>query len=92
VGIDIGSKAEIYDRIHTLASKGIGVIFISDEVGEIAANCNRVFVMHEGEVLREFREDDMKAKDFKATLAGLIANPDSVSVESGSAPAEKVGE
>jgi simple sugar transport system ATP-binding protein len=92
VGIDIGSKAEIYDRIHTLASKGIGVIFISDEVEEVAANCNRVFVMHEGEVLREFREEGMKAKDFRATLADLIANPDSVSAEAASVPTGKVGE
>ena len=91
VGIDIGSKSEIYDRIHKLADKGIGVVFISDEVEEIVANCNRVFVMHEGQVLREFRESDMKATDFKDTLANLIANPEEVSVGAGSTDSKKAG-
>ncbi|MDR1236801.1 MAG: sugar ABC transporter ATP-binding protein, partial [Propionibacteriaceae bacterium] len=44
VGIDVGSKAEIYDSIQNLARAGMGIILISDEPEEIAANCNRVIV------------------------------------------------
>jgi simple sugar transport system ATP-binding protein len=87
VGIDIGSKAEIYDRIHKLAESGIGVIFISDEVGEIVANCNRVYLMHEGSVLREYREKDMQKEGVAEELQRIISNPDSIAAARG----EKVG-
>ncbi|GAA3874541.1 sugar ABC transporter ATP-binding protein [Leifsonia kafniensis] len=77
VGIDIGSKQEIYDRIHALAASGIGVIVISDEPEEIIANCNRVLVMHEGAVLDRFDEADLRAPEFKERLASIIGDPDS---------------
>jgi len=76
VGIDIGSKQEIYDRIHTLAASGIGVIVISDEPEEIIANCNRVLVMHEGTVLDRFEEADLRAPEFKDRLATIISDPE----------------
>ena len=56
VGIDIGSKAEIYEQIHKFAEEGI----ISDEVQEILANCNRVMVMAEGKCVKMLEEDDLK--------------------------------
>lgn len=83
VGIDIGSKTEIYDRIHRLAESGIGVIFISDEVGEIVANCNRVFLMHEGSVIREYREKDMQKEGVADELQEIISNPDSLATSAG---------
>lgn len=85
VGIDIGSKQEIYDRIHDLAASGIGVIVISDEPEEIIANCNRVLVMHEGAVLDRFEEADLRAPDFKERLATIISDPDAHSAHSAKA-------
>lgn len=76
VGIDIGSKAEIYDKIHDLARAGKGVIFISDEPEEIIANCNRVIVMHEGKVLDRVEESELRASDFKERLARMISDPE----------------
>ena len=76
VGIDIGSKKEIYGKIHALADSGIGIILVSDEPEEITANCNRVLVMHEGDVIDTFEEEDMRAADFKARLTRIIANPE----------------
>ncbi len=84
VGIDIGSKSEIYDRIHALAAEGMAVILISDEPDEIIANCNRVIVMHEGEVIATFEEDDRLDPDFKDRLAHVIADP--AGARSASAP------
>lgn len=75
VGIDIGSKSEIYEKIHQLASSGIGVILISDEPEEIYVNCNRVIVMHEGDVIAKFDEESRDQPDFQERLAEIIANP-----------------
>jgi len=75
VGIDIGSKAEIYEHIQALAKSGIGVILISDEPEEIYVNCNRVIVMHEGDVIAKFNEDERNDPDFQDRLADVVANP-----------------
>jgi len=78
VGIDIGSKAEIYEHIQALAKSGIGVILISDEPEEIYVNCNRVIVMHEGDVIAKFNEEERNAPDFQEHLAEVVANPTNV--------------
>ena len=75
VGIDIGSKSEVYDQIHRLAENGMGVIFISDEPGEIVANCNRLVVMHDGEIIEKFNEEDLAVENFEDELELLISDP-----------------
>lgn len=60
VGIDIGSKAEIYEQIHQFAAQGMAIIFISDEKQEILANCNRVMVLAEGKCVRMLEEEDLQ--------------------------------
>lgn len=76
VGIDIGSKAEIYEQIHRLAREGMAVIFISDEAEEIAANCNRVLVMHDGRIIHSFEEEEVSAPQFREELIAIISDPD----------------
>lgn len=57
VGVDVGSKQKIHGRLRELARGGMGVIVISDDLPEIAANCNRVLLVHRGAVVREFSMD-----------------------------------
>lgn len=56
-GIDVGTKAEIYQRICDYARQGIAVIFISSELTEVINVADRIVVMKSGrmtgEVLRE---------------------------------------
>ncbi|MCC8167203.1 MAG: ATP-binding cassette domain-containing protein, partial [Planctomycetes bacterium] len=47
-GIDVGSKAEIYNLVGDLVMKGMGVIMISSELPEVIGLSDRVVVMHEG--------------------------------------------
>jgi len=61
VGVDIGSKSEIYEQIQKLAKEGMAVILVSDEIEEITANCNRVSIMFRGEIVKQFEEEQMKA-------------------------------
>lgn len=72
VGIDIGSKSEIYEYIQKFAEEGIGVIIISDEVEEIVSNCNRVIVMFDGEVVKEYSEEEMQAPDIREQINALV--------------------
>ncbi len=72
VGIDIGSKAEIYKYIQQFASNGMGVIIISDEVDEIVSNCNRVMVMFNGNIVKEYSETEMLEQDIKQKINELV--------------------
>jgi ABC-type sugar transport system ATPase subunit len=49
-GIDIGAKSEIYKIIDNLSKEGVSIIFLSSELPEVLANCDRIMVMHHGEL------------------------------------------
>jgi len=74
VGIDIGSKAEIYEQIHKFADQGMAILFISDEIPEIIANCNRVIVMRSGRCIRVIEEDELMMPEAPKLISELISN------------------
>jgi len=73
VGIDIGSKAEIYEQIHKFADQGMAILFISDEIPEIIANCNRVIVMRSGRCIRVIEEDELMMPEAPKLISELIS-------------------
>jgi len=74
VGVDIGSKSDIYGHIQNLAKEGKAVIIVSDEVEEIVANCNRVLVMFEGGIVKHFDEEQMKSDDAAQVISDFISS------------------
>lgn len=69
VGVDIGSKADIHGILHELASDGMGVIVISDDISELIQNCNRIMIMKNGK-----SSGMIDAKELSETqLAGLLS-------------------
>jgi len=49
-GIDVGAKAEIYRIIDALSQQGVSVILLSSELPEVLNLCDRIMVMHHGEI------------------------------------------
>jgi ribose transport system ATP-binding protein len=49
-GIDVGSKAEIYRLIDTLAGKGKAVLLVSSYLPELLGVCDRIAVMRRGQL------------------------------------------
>ncbi len=56
-GVDVGAKYEIYSIIDQLAASGQGVLFISSELEELMAMCDRIVVMSRGEIVGEFARE-----------------------------------
>ena len=52
-GVDIASKAFLYDQLRRAARDGAGVLLITDEIDEIAV-ADRIVVMFEKAVVAEF--------------------------------------
>ncbi len=52
-GIDVGAKSEIHKLLRNLADEGVGIIMISSELPEVIGMCDRVLVIHEGNLSGE---------------------------------------
>ncbi|MDT0403927.1 sugar ABC transporter ATP-binding protein [Streptomyces edwardsiae] len=50
-GVDIGAKAEIYDRLTALADKGLAILCSSSDLPELLTLTDRVAVMSEGRLV-----------------------------------------
>ena len=72
VGIDVGAKAEIYNRIQEFADRGMVLIYISDEIDQIVNNCNRVLVIAEGEGVSMIEDEEMKSPNIETQIEELV--------------------
>jgi ABC-type sugar transport system ATPase subunit len=52
-GIDVGAKRAIYDILTALASSGVAILLISNEVDELLGLSNRILVMRRGRLVSE---------------------------------------
>ncbi|WP_232316725.1 sugar ABC transporter ATP-binding protein [Candidatus Burkholderia verschuerenii] len=59
VGIDVGAKIEVYQFIADLVARGAAVLLISSELSEVLALSRRIYVMHEGSIVRELQGENM---------------------------------
>jgi ribose transport system ATP-binding protein len=57
-GIDVGTKAEIFQLFNQLAKQGVGILMISSELPEILAMADRIFAMRRGTVTAEYRRGE----------------------------------
>lgn len=58
-GVDVGTKAQIYNMLHDVAAAGNGILVISDDLDEVLALSDRVLVMRLGRVVEAFDRDAM---------------------------------
>jgi simple sugar transport system ATP-binding protein len=63
VGVDVAAKGGIYDLVKRLASEGIGIILISDEVPEVLCCCHRILVMRKGRIAGEYLPAEISEKE-----------------------------
>jgi ribose transport system ATP-binding protein len=52
-GIDVGAKEEIHNLVNDLANQGVGILMISSDLPEIMLMSDRIYVMKDGEVVKE---------------------------------------
>ena len=62
-GVDVGAKSEIYRLMHDLTEEGVSIIMVSSELPELINISSRIAVMHEGELVKIFSEEELAACD-----------------------------
>ncbi len=75
VGVDIGSRAEIHDRIRTVAEEGTALLVISDEPAELLSVCDDLVVIRGGRVVTRAQSRDLD----EGALWAMISEKETVS-------------
>ncbi len=70
-GIDVGSKAEIYQIMGRLAESGVSILLISSELPEILRVSDRIIVMHEGRIRATLNRDEATQERIMAFATAL---------------------
>jgi ABC-2 type transport system ATP-binding protein len=70
-GLDPLGRMKVRDIIKRLKNEGKTVFFSSHELGEVETVCDRVAIMHEGELMVEGRVDDL-AREHQCNLEQLF--------------------
>jgi simple sugar transport system ATP-binding protein len=68
-GIDVGAKAQIQKLVADLAADGMGVVFISAELDEVARISDRIAVLRDGHCIAQVGTD-CTVKELTALIAG----------------------
>jgi ribose transport system ATP-binding protein len=53
-GIDVAAKDMVYQLLRELAAQGKAIVFVSSELTELMAVCDRILVMSSGRIVEEF--------------------------------------
>ena len=70
-GIDVGTKTEIEALAVSLAKeKGMSVVFISGEMGEMVRTCSRVMVIRDHEKVTELCDEEISTAHIMQAIAG----------------------
>src|SRR5690349_17775430 len=70
-GIDVGTKAEVHRLLSELAAQGVAVLMISSELPEVLGMADRIVVLFEGRVMREFARAEATEDAIMHAATGL---------------------
>ena len=74
-GVDVGAKKEIYDLINEFKSQGKAVIMISSEMPEILGLSDKILVLSQGRITKEF---DIKDASQEAILKCAVETKEAI--------------
>lgn len=75
-GIDVGAKQEIYNLMNDFAENNMGIIMISSELPEILGMSDRILVVSEGQIVKEFdnKNNDITQEQIMSYATGGEVN------------------
>lgn len=72
-GIDVGTKARIYQLVRELAEAGTTVIIVSSDMEEVMAVADRIVVMANGQITGTFARQSVSQQQILAAASGETA-------------------
>lgn len=59
VGVDVGARVSIYQRVAEIAEQGAGVVIVSSDLPEVLHLCHRVYVFCQGRITAHLQGDEI---------------------------------
>ncbi|MDZ4762990.1 MAG: sugar ABC transporter ATP-binding protein [Chloroflexota bacterium] len=72
-GIDVGAKAEFYALLNRLRDAGSAILFYSSDDDELLGLCDRVLVLHDGQISDELAGDGITRANLVAASMGAAS-------------------
>ncbi|MFC5427414.1 sugar ABC transporter ATP-binding protein [Paraburkholderia denitrificans] len=69
-GIDVAAKFEIMDRVRALCARGLGILFISSEIGEVVRVSDRIAVLRDRRKVAELNGHGRSEDEVYDLIAG----------------------
>lgn len=57
-GVDIGVKQAMYQLLYKMKLDGKTIVMISEEMTELMGMCDRLIIMKDGRIKKEFKRED----------------------------------
>jgi len=70
VGVDVGAKEEIHNLMDRIVNKGNGILMISSDLPEVIGMSDRVYIMYEGEIVKELDRSQLSDKNIADYMLG----------------------
>lgn len=70
-GIDVGAKVEIYRLMQELATNGAAIIMVSSELPEVMNMSDRIEVVYDGRIVKEFKRGEASDEEVMSYALGL---------------------
>ena len=71
-GIDVGTKAQVHKLLNDEAQKGLAILMISSELPEVLGMSDRILVVREGVLQKEFSRAEATSEKIIAVATGAI--------------------
>jgi ribose transport system ATP-binding protein len=71
IGVDVGSRNEIYKLMENLTGNGVSIILISSYLPEVMGLSDRIMVMHEGKNMGVLKKKDFTEENLMTLASGL---------------------
>jgi len=81
-GIDVGTKAEIYQLLRKLAASGAAIVFYSTDYDELIGCCDRVLVLYDGAVKRVLAGDEITERALISSALNIATHGEGVDMAS----------
>lgn len=68
-GIDVGSKADLFESINELADSGMSIVFVSSHNPELLGMCDRIVVLSRGKIVSELQGEQATEEAIVSAMA-----------------------
>jgi len=70
-GVDVGTKSEFYTLLNQLCEEGKTILFYSSDDEELIGLCDRILVLHDGQIVAELKDDSLNKENLIAASLGV---------------------